>query len=115
MSKQSPYETGELSDAMSLILASASRCMYGFQIMNMIRERTQGSICIGPGTMYRILKNMVEVGWLIDNAVDETRIIYSITDLGREVLARDIKRRKQLLDLVDDCFCDRGDEKDVKV
>ena len=104
MAKRSPYETGELSDSIFLILLATLEPAHGYRIMQGIRESTQGTVEIGPATMYTTLKKLKGAGWiaeLADAAEGEGRIRYAATDEGRAVLRRDFERRRRLLALAE--------------
>lgn len=107
MAKRSPYETGELSDSIFLILLATLEPVHGYRIMQGVEESTDGAVKIGPATMYTTLKKLKGVGWIaeIADAVEgpegESRIRYAATDEGRAVLRRDFERRRRLLALAE--------------
>lgn len=113
MAKPSPYETGELSDAMLLVLACTARPAHGYLIMRELRECSRGEIEIGPATMYRILKGMRDAGWIEELGAEGTRRAYRATDAGMRVLERDMARRRVVLDVAGRCLVQEegdGDE-----
>ena len=97
MAKKSPYETGELSDSIFLILLATLEPVHGYRIMQGVEESTDGAVKIGPATMYTTLKKLKAAGWIVEIAEDESRILYAATDEGRAVLERDFVRRKRLV------------------
>lgn len=107
MAKRSPYETGELSDSIFLILLATLEPVYGYRIMQDIKESTRGAVEVGPATMYTTLKKLKAAGWIAeiaggtDGADGENRIRYAATDEGRAVLRRDFERRRQLMGLAE--------------
>ena len=58
MAKISPYETGELTDSIFLILLATIQPIHGYRIMQQISDMTEGSIEIGPATMYTTLRKL---------------------------------------------------------
>lgn len=68
MAKRSPYETGELSDSIFLILLATLEPVHGYRIMQGIKESTQGTVEIGPATMYTTLKKLKGAGWIAEIA-----------------------------------------------
>ena len=68
MAKRSPYETGELSDSIFLILLATLEPVHGYRIMQRIKESTQGTVEIGPATMYTTLKKLKGAGWIAEIA-----------------------------------------------
>lgn len=107
MAKRSPYETGELSDSIFLILLATLAPVHGYRIMQGIKESTQGAVEIGPATMYTTLKKLKGAGWIAeiadasDASEGESRIRYTATDEGRAVLRRDFERRRRLMALAE--------------
>ena len=62
MAKKSPYETGELSDSIFLILLATLEPVHGYRIMQGVEESTDGAVKIGPATMYTTLKKLKAAG-----------------------------------------------------
>ena len=107
MAKKSPYETGELSDSIFLILLATLEPVHGYRIMQGVEESTDGAVKIGPATMYTTLK---KPGWIVEIAEDESRILYAATDEGRAVLERDFVRRKRLVAFAEAQLGEAGEE-----
>ena len=105
MAKKSPYETGELSDSIFLILLATLEPVHGYRIMQGVEESTDGAVKIGPATMYKA------AGWIVEIAEDESRILYAATDEGRAVLERDFVRRKRLVAFAEAQLGEAGEEK----
>ena len=57
---------------------------------------TDGEVSISPGTMYGTLSKMEKDGLIRFEKEEEKRKSYIITDLGREVLALELKRIERL-------------------
>ena len=112
MAKASPYETGELSDSMVLILACTAEPAHGYLIMRELRERSNGEVEIGPATMYRVLKGMKEAGWVEELASGGTRVAYRATEAGLRVLEDDLARRRGILGLAERCLGRKGGDRD---
>lgn len=108
MAKPSPYETGELSDSMLLVLACTARPAHGYLIMRELRERSHGAVEVGPATMYRVLKGMRDAGWIEELGAEGTRRAYRATEAGMRVLERDMARRRSVLDVAGRCLA-RGE------
>ena len=70
--------------------------MHGYSIVQKVQDLTNGEIKISPGTMYGSLSKMDKDGLITFIREDEKRKIYRITDLGREVLQKEIKRINRL-------------------
>lgn len=107
MAKRSPYETGELSDSIFLILLATFEPVHGYRIMHDIESSTHGAVKVGPATMYTTLKKLKGAGWIAEIAdaaegpEGESRIRYAATDEGRAVLRHDFERRRRLMVLAE--------------
>lgn len=102
MAKKSPYESEELSDSIFMILLAMVEPRHGYGIMQMLNEKTEKNLQIGPATMYTTLKKMKEAEWIKALAEEEGKIVYQITEKGSEVLLRDFARRKKLVRFADE-------------
>ncbi|CAA9541481.1 MAG: Transcriptional regulator, PadR family [uncultured Thermomicrobiales bacterium] len=85
--------------ALNVLLALADGERHGYGIMLEVRERTGGSVRLGPGTLYGAIKRLKEGGVIEESgerpdpeADDERRCYYRLTGFGREVLAAEVER-----------------------
>lgn len=69
---------------------------HGYGIVQRVKEMTEGDIILTPGTMYGSLSKMEKDGLIRFVREEEKRKIYSITDLGMEVLNLEMKRIERL-------------------
>ena len=69
---------------------------HGYGIVQKVKEMTEGDIVLAPGTMYGSLSKMEKDGLIRFIREEEKRKIYSITDLGSEVLNLEMKRIARL-------------------
>lgn len=69
---------------------------HGYNIGLKVKEMTDGEVSISPGTMYGTLSKMEKDGLIRFVKEEEKRKSYIITDLGREVLALELKRIERL-------------------
>lgn len=69
---------------------------HGYNIVRKVELLTQGEIRISPGTMYGSLSKMEKDGLIQFVREEDKRKIYCITDLGKEVLALEMKRIERL-------------------
>jgi len=82
--------------AFQILLALADGEKHGYAVMQEVTQRTDGAVRLGPGTLYRTIKQMLAAGWIagredrpdpdLDN---ERRRYYCITESGRHVAARE--------------------------
>lgn len=88
----------------NILLALADGERHGYSIMQEIRRQTQGRLKIGPTTLYRSIKHMLEDGLIVESDErpdpaldDERRRYYRLTSLGQRVAAAEINRLEQML------------------
>lgn len=99
-----PAENTTLRPAVfHILLALAAGDMHGLGIAETIDEATDGTVMLGPGTLYRSLKEMARDG-LIREArrpedADPRRRFYTITELGREAVGAEATRLARLVEI----------------
>lgn len=86
-----------LTEPMYYVLLSLNQERYGYEIMQVITEKTNGRIKVGPGTLYTLLARFVDEGIIRQTKEVERRKVYIITDHGIEVLEKEFERLKQLI------------------
>lgn len=108
MAKKSPYESGELTDSIFLILLACLEPIHGYKLMQIIQEMTNGIMEIGPATMYTTLKKLNAAGWIVTISEEENKILYQVTKEGHTVLQEDLSRRKKLMEVAEHYFISEG-------
>ena len=84
-----------------LMLNEAPR--HGYGIMKEVTERTGGRTILGPGTLYRTLKEMRNLNLVQparsspEREADERRFYYEITPFGKRVAAAEAARMAALV------------------
>ncbi len=78
------------------ILFCLQKPNHGYGIVQMVEKLTAGEIRLAPGTMYGSLSKMEKDGLIRFVGEEEKRKIYTITDLGTEVLELELKRIARL-------------------
>jgi DNA-binding PadR family transcriptional regulator len=87
-----------------ILLALSGGERHGYAIMREIEASTQGQLRIGPGTLYRSIKQMLAQG-LIEEAEerpdpaldDERRRYYCLTTFGQRVAQAEARRLARLV------------------
>lgn len=87
-----------------ILLALADGERHGYAIMREVGERTEGTVRLGPGTLYGSLKRLLEGGLVeesderADAALDdERRRYYRITPFGLAVARAEARRLEALV------------------
>lgn len=102
---KNPEELLPLSPAVfHILLALADGERHGYSIMQEIAAQTDGRLRIGPTTLYRSIKQMLEAGLIVeveerpDPALnDERRRYYRLTTFGQQVASAEARRLEQAL------------------
>ncbi len=87
-----------------ILLALADGEKHGYGIMKEVAQRTEGSMRMGPGTLYGSIGRMLESGLIEMSAErpdpemdDERRRYYRLTEFGLRVAEAESRRLDQLL------------------
>ena len=87
-----------------ILLALADRERHGYGIMREVERATDGAFQLGPGTLYRSIKQMLALG-LVEASDerpdpeldDERRRYYCITSAGRRAASVEAQRLERLV------------------
>ena len=86
-----------------ILLALAGEDLHGLGIAKAIDDATEGAVRLGPGTLYRSLKEMGHSGMIEevtpDEASDPRRRTYRITEHGRAIARDEAARLARVLDV----------------
>ena len=84
-----------------ILLALSGGRLHGLGIADAVEEETDGEIRLGPGTLYRSLREMSEAGIVtqLDDGDDPRRTYYALTDSGQQLLAREAERLANLVEI----------------
>lgn len=102
--KQDPESLLPLTPAAFYILLALGdgREQHGYSIMRKIAAQTEGKFRVGPTTLYRSIKRMLEQGMIVETGErpdpeldDERRRYYKLTKLGGLAIQAEIKRLEQ--------------------
>lgn len=87
-----------------ILLALADKERHGYDIMREVDERTEGSVRLGPGTLYGSIKRMLKDGLVAESDErpdpemdDERRRYYRLTDFGYRVATAEAERLAKLV------------------
>ena len=68
-----------------LLLHESAR--HGYAIMQDVNERAGSTVILGPGTLYRTLKELRDLGWIDERgASDDRKRVYHLTHVGERVI-----------------------------
>lgn len=81
-----------LSEATFYVLACLHEPLHGYAIMQKVDMLSEGSVSIGPGTLYGAFATLEKQGLIVKLREEERRKVYGMTALGRRVLAEQARR-----------------------
>lgn len=98
MPRKDSIDLGELTDSAFYILSSLLEEKHGYLIMKTIEEMTNNEVAIGPASLYTTLKKLLNAGLVeLNSTEDESKKVYKITSKGKEMLIKEIERKKQMV------------------
>ena len=84
-----------------ILLALAGGERHGYALMQEVPTLSEGRVKLGPGTLYRSLQELLELGWIEESAadpVDPRRRTYRLSRRGRAVLLSEMGRLAALVE-----------------
>lgn len=87
-----------------ILLSLSGRTLHGLGIAETVEQATDGAVTLGPGTLYRSLKEMMRDGLIEEAAApegeaDPRRRFYRITEGGRAAARAEALRLERLVDV----------------
>jgi DNA-binding PadR family transcriptional regulator len=90
--------------AFSILLALKGGEKHGYAILREVSEQSDGAVKLLPGTLYNLLKRMLEDGWIEEleerpdpELDDERRRYYRLTGLGEKAANLEAERLASLV------------------
>lgn len=83
-----------LTEATYYTMLALVEPMHGYAVMQQTEATSQGTVVIGPGTMYGVFSALEKQGLIVKTQEEERRKYYTLTELGRQVLREQVKRLK---------------------
>ena len=81
-----------LTEATYYIMLALIEPLHGYGVMQKVEQISQGTVKVGPGTLYGVFATLEKEGLIIKVKEEERRKCYALTDKGRWVLAMQIER-----------------------
>ena len=78
------------------ILLSLKVPLHGYGIIKDVEALTEGRLLLGSGTIYGTLTKMQRDGIIAVYADEKRKKTYEVTDIGKELMQREIIRLKEL-------------------
>ena len=97
-----------LTEQMFYILLCLKDECYGMDILDKVPAMTDGRVNVGSGTLYNLLEQFMEEGFILETKVEGRRRSYIITQKGKEMLEREISRLTAQLADYNNIFGEEG-------
>lgn len=86
-----------LTESTAYILLALSTPLHGYGIMQKVEAISEGTVKIGPGTLYGAFSTLESEGLIVKVGEEDRRKIYTLTKKGKEVLKAHIQRLEILV------------------
>lgn len=90
---------------LNILLSLAGGDLHGYGIKKEVEHRTDGATSLGPGTLYRSIKQMLSRGWIEEVGEEEdpelgggNRRLYRLTNIGQQAAALEVQRLEELVE-----------------
>lgn len=95
---------GALTETTYLVLLAVYKPNHGYGIMKFIEKETSGRVTLGAGTLYGAINALLKKKWIAlaangDREDSSNKKKYVITELGRQVSQKELKRIGELWSL----------------
>ena len=81
-----------LTEATYYIMVTLSEPLHGYAVMQEVEKISEGTVRVGPGTLYGVFTNLEKEGLIVKVKEEERRKSYTLTLKGRAVLLSQVKR-----------------------
>ena len=87
-----------LTEAVYYILLSLVEPMHGYGIMQNVEHLSNHRVKLAAGTLYGAINTLLEKGWILalPGEKDSRKKEYQITEQGRQILAAELCRLREL-------------------
>jgi DNA-binding PadR family transcriptional regulator len=91
--------------AFAVLAALANRPLHGIDVLDEVNATVTGGKLLGPGTLYRLMRELRQVGFIEraesddEPGRDERKTLHVLTPLGRAVLRAEVARLQRTIKL----------------
>jgi DNA-binding PadR family transcriptional regulator len=87
-----------LTESTAYTLLSLATPLHGYGIMQKVEALSEGTVRIGPGTLYGALAALEAAALVVRVSEEDRRKTYELTDKGTRVIREYLRRLRILLD-----------------
>ena len=92
MARNSNKKYLPLSEATYYIMLALINPLHGYAVMQEVEKLSQGTVKVGPGTLYGVFSTLEKESLIYRVKEDERRKYYALTQKGQEVLREQVER-----------------------
>lgn len=81
------------------ILMVLKEPLHGYGIMKEVERISEGSVKLGPGTLYGVLKKLEKLQLICQVDQQDTKKTYQLTGVGGELLIAEYERLRKLVEI----------------
>ena len=81
-----------LTEATYYIMMTLGEPLHGYAVMQEVEKISEGTVKVGPGTLYGVFTNLEKEGLIVKVKEEERRKSYTLTPKGRSVLLSQVER-----------------------
>jgi len=85
-----------LTESTYYIMLTLVKPLHGYAVMQKIEEISNGTVKVGPGTLYGAFTSLEKEGLIVKVKEEERRKSYVLTPKGKKVLMNQIKRLEMM-------------------
>lgn len=86
--------------SLHVVLALLGGEKHGYALMQDVEELSDGSVKMGPGTLYGTLNRLVDDGLIVETRQEDRRRYYQLTAQGERVASAELARLQTLVQRV---------------
>jgi DNA-binding PadR family transcriptional regulator len=91
-----------LTEATAYILLALIEPLHGYGVMQKIAQLSEGTVSVGPGTLYGAFSTLEKDGLIVKVGEDDRRKSYTLTSKGKSILQEHLRRLGILVKLAGD-------------
>jgi DNA-binding PadR family transcriptional regulator len=81
-----------LTESTAYTLLALAEPLHGYGVMQKVEAMSQGTVKIGPGTLYGAFTTLESEGLIVKVGENDRRKTYALTDKGRALIKEHIRR-----------------------
>jgi DNA-binding PadR family transcriptional regulator len=88
-----------LTESTYYIMLALDEPLHGYGVMQKVAEISQGTVEVGPGTLYGAFSTLKKEGLITKVREEERRKMYVLTEKGHALMAEQIRRLELMAEL----------------